>query len=84
MTKAPERIWFTKVGDNIIPNSYKLDDADTKYIRADLHAELMRAADEVARLLNDEADCYAEFDKGRIEMKKALTAYKQAKEKLDG
>lgn len=36
MTQAPERIWFTKVGQNIVPNSSRVTDEDTEYLRADL------------------------------------------------
>ena len=38
-SKAPEQIWFTSVGKNIVPNSYKCTPEDVEYIRADLHAE---------------------------------------------
>ena len=91
MNKAPERIWAWVDYDGNwdgtwLANSETLQPErlpDAEYIRADLHAELVKAADELARLMKGEADCYAEFDNGRIEIKKALTAYQQAKEKMD-
>ena len=36
MSDAPERIWFTKVGNDIVPNSEKRLAGDVEYIRADL------------------------------------------------
>jgi hypothetical protein len=37
MTDAPEKIWFTKVGKNIIPNSQRMSPEDVEYLRKDKH-----------------------------------------------
>jgi len=37
MTEAPEKIWFTKVGKNIIPNSQRMSPEDVEYLRKDKH-----------------------------------------------
>lgn len=36
MRDAPERIWFTKVGNDIVPNSERSRPEDVEYTRADL------------------------------------------------
>lgn len=42
--------------------------------------DLIKASDELARLLKEESDCYSKFDDGRIEMDAALSAYRAARE----
>ena len=37
MTEAPEKMWFTKVGKNIIPNSQRMSPEDVEYLRKDKH-----------------------------------------------
>jgi hypothetical protein len=36
-TDPPEKIWFTKVGKNIIPNSQRMSPEDVEYLRKDKH-----------------------------------------------
>ena len=36
MDNAPDRIWFTKVMSNVIPNSERVTPDDVEYVRADL------------------------------------------------
>jgi hypothetical protein len=44
MSEAPEKMWFTKVGKDIVPNSEKRLPEDTEYTRADLHTAAMERA----------------------------------------
>jgi chromosome segregation ATPase len=46
MSDAPERIWFTAVDQNIVPNSCRRTPEDQEYIRADLYeAQAARIAE---------------------------------------
>ncbi|MCP3654359.1 MAG: hypothetical protein GY766_05610 [Herbaspirillum sp.] len=80
--QAPERIWaepgMPGYLDEVSP-TYTVG-----YIRADLHAELMRAADSLAGAVAghvSEDDCDYTMEMA-TKLDVALSAYKQAKEKL--
>jgi hypothetical protein len=79
--QAPERIWaepgMPGYLDEVSP-TYTVG-----YIRADLHAELMRAADDLAEAVAghvSEDDCDYTMEMA-TKLDVALSAYKQAKEK---
>lgn len=82
-TDAPKRIWATEDSENFGEDRFhsrRPFSGGTEYIRSDLHAELMRAADELATLL--EARVIGEDLEYHIERAEALAAYNKAKENL--
>lgn len=94
MTKAPERIvvnpcqlsthgndvdWSN--GDWNVPGYTMID--GTQYIRSDLHAELMRAADGLASHVEAVAEWMRSNGYDDDADQDALTAYQQAKEKIN-
>ena len=42
--RTPRKVWFTQVGKDIVPNPQPCTEYDTEYHRADLSADLVRAA----------------------------------------
>jgi hypothetical protein len=67
-TDAPERVFFTKVGNSIIPNSERRLPEDTAYVRADLH-DVAQA--EIATMRGQNAKCREYMDKLEAELRKA-------------
>jgi hypothetical protein len=71
MTEAPEKIWFTKVGKNIIPNSQRMSPEDVEYLRKDKHIAYLadyRAAYEGSC---DQIDSYkAEVARLKVELER--------------
>lgn len=91
MTKAPERIWVTgKKGFCSRWNDHPEDGyhSHVEYIRSDIHAELVKAADELAAAVDAEHNMVCQDFGIQLEAYNrvcdALTAYKQAKDKLNG
>lgn len=80
MTDAPKRTWAepSQYPEEWTATAYNRTELDVEYIRADLHAELVKAADELAEAVMDMT-----FSDNAIAARAALTAYKQAKEKLN-
>lgn len=72
---APELIWFTKVGEDIVPNSRRLTDEDTEYLRADL-APSPEAFEQMREALEWYAEEQHSLDGGR----RARAAIKAAEE----
>ncbi|MCP4488806.1 MAG: hypothetical protein GY820_16075 [Gammaproteobacteria bacterium] len=93
MTDAPERIWAFYAPDieednpkcNIVAGDQVMHGAQ-QYIRADLHAELMRAADSLAGAVDQERNMTCQDFGMQLKASEvvgaALTAYQQSKEKL--
>lgn len=85
MTDAPERIWAkTNAGPMELENWYLKEPSlnMTEYIRADLHADLLRAADKLAKWVADgDGEGCLSIDAYNTEIA-LVAAYKQAKEKL--
>lgn len=90
-TKAPKRIWAAAyshggvrvntvfhVGTNVDVYAFE----QKEYIRADLYNELLRAADALARAVEDRMNDLGGYD-NRFPLRKRLAAYKQAKENTD-
>lgn len=88
MTKAPERIWIQDPdGCGAVSFCDKQVNADDQqYIRADLHNELMRAADSLADAVEQERNMACQDFGMQLKASEvvdaALTAYQQSKEKL--
>ena len=93
MSEAPKRIWAEPEYSGHTQDCGEWDrfDSDnpnaTQYIRADLHAELMRAADELAERAQSGFD-WIEMIEGKgnsavsVNLRSALAAYNKAKEHL--
>lgn len=83
--QAPERIWaepgMSGYLDEVSP-TYTVG-----YIRADLHAEVMRAADELAEAVDQERNMVCQDFGMQLKASEvvaaALTAYQKAKEKTN-
>lgn len=94
MTDAPERIWAFYAPDieednpkcNIVAGDQVMHGA-TEYIHADIHADLVKAADEIYRQLDEVSDVALSHElinmKCAVAIDAALTAYQQAKEKTN-
>lgn len=89
MTKAPERIWAkTDAKPHELENWYLKEPATgmTPYIRADLYAKLVKAADELAEAVGAERNMVCQDFGMQLEASQAvdyaLTAYNKTKEKL--
>lgn len=90
MSDAPERIWYNGSTQHSRELRWIEPESDIHpqiaYIRADLHDDLVKAADELANhtaqqlfymdLCDDKGDLYRN-------MQNALTAYRKAKEKMN-
>ena len=92
MTKAPERIKLRNAGcheteGRQIWTNVGMGYEKVEYIRADLHAELIRAAYELAEAVEQERNMACQDFGMQLKASEvvgaALTAYQQAKEKLD-
>lgn len=83
MTDAPKRIWAYKWHQYETRNG----PSQTEYIRADLHADLLRAADSLAGAVDQERNMTCQDFGMQVKASEvvgaALTAYKQAKEKTN-
>lgn len=97
MSKAPKRIWTTGNDHTGSWNNHEIDHLpQAEYLRADLHAELVKAADELAAQMRDIAEWTdaeipdGEFTRGwnsclmpiNAKAAAALSAYQSTKEKL--
>ena len=88
VSNAPERIWAEDWSgswndDTGVLGFDRDNDHDCKYVRADLHADLLRAADELADAFECTLDGGGIVGRGwAMKCRSALSAYKKAKEKL--
>lgn len=75
---APDRIWFTKIGKDILPNSERVTAEDVEYVRADLARAPLAEALVEARTALDEAEAEIERQQETADAAKRLWAKTEA------
>lgn len=82
MNDAPERIWINECDYSQAVSEPAI--TGIEYTRADLHADLIKAADELAEVLRGglQADAFTTYEDWERVAISDLAAYSKAKEKL--